>query len=299
MTNNPHPTHITDEMWWFVEQLDLLDGADTVFAGAWGDFKPGGHCDAYNLWWHKNKAGQYDWRNDYTLKLPDDKVLGTDLEHYGAAVDLTFRSAQNGDMRTIRKYGSRIRAAWVARDPRLKGWREVLIQGDADAPADGYDFVSWTERTPDSTHTWHGHWTVLRKYLRQITIYQAMLSILRGETLAQWLAGRGDDDMPKAILYKGSYWVAKGGTLDAIKDGDDMAKVNALYPGSCFPGADKNGFPTPDLSAQNWTDDEVARLIGRPFVPPAGTGGGGGLTEAQVRALAKDEIGKSKNIAAP
>jgi hypothetical protein len=111
-------------------------------------------------------------------------------------------------------------------------------------------------------------------------VFEAMISILRGDTLAQWLA-RGDDDMPKAILYRGSYYVAVGKILDVIKDPDDMAKVNALYPGSCFPGADKNGFPTPDLTTSGWTDDKVARLIGR---PPVTGGGGAGVTLEQVRA---------------
>jgi hypothetical protein len=287
MAQNPHPSHITPEMWWFIGQLDLLDGPDTVFAGAWGDFKPGGHCDAFNLYWHKDKSGAYSWRNDYTTRLPDDKVMGTDLQHFGAAVDLTFRSAQNGDFRTIRKYGSRVRAAWIARDPRLKGWREVLIQGDSDAPADRFDFVSWAESTSDITHTWHGHWTALRKYLRQIQIYQAMLSILRGETLAQWLAG--GDEMSVNTFWlnpdvhgKGEdgFWISSGGWRERIGDNDDMAKAKLAHPGLIpLPGADHNGWPSVVLP---WTIDEVNRICGRrrDQIPS----GGGGVTMDEVNA---------------
>ncbi len=226
MAANPNPKHITAEMWWFIEELDKLDGADTVYAGSWGDFKPGYHCDAFNLRWHQDKTGQYIWRNDYSTKLPDDKVLGTPLEHYGAAVDLTFRSAQAGNSATIRKYGSRVRAAWLARDPRLKGWREVLIQGDSDAPADGYDFVSWTERTPDSTHTWHGHFSVQRKYVATRSVYEAMLSILRGEPLVV----KGGEDMIFAIKdgdRKGYAGRAGGGTYEFAPDGGKLEQWRA------------------------------------------------------------------------
>jgi len=266
---NPHPDHISAEMWWFIEQLELLEGRDTVYAGSWGDFKPGYHCDAFNLWWHKDKSGNYIWRNDYSTKLPDDKVLGTANEKLGAAVDWTFLSAQAGNFANFKKYGTRIRAAWAARDPRLKGWREVLCQGDGDIPADGYDFVTWTERTPDDTHKWHMHFSCLRKHLRERAVFEAMLSILRGETLPQW---QGGDEMPKAFQFNG-YWLAQGGTRESIMDGDDMAKVNALYPGACFPGPDKAGFPTPDLKTLGWTEDEVDRLLGRPYAPPSGGGG--------------------------
>lgn len=259
MAANPHPDHITAEMWWFVEELERLDPADTVFAGAWGNFKPGYHCDYHTL------VSTPAWRNDYSIHLADDKVGGTPLEQYGAAVDWTSLSAQAGNYVKFKKYGARIRAAWVARDPRLKGWREVLCQGDNDPTADGYDFVYWTQRTPDATHTWHMHFSCLRKYLRNLNVYKAMLSILRGETLAQW---QGGEDMAKAFLFNG-YWIAQGGVRNPIQDGDDMAKVNVLYPGSCFPGADKNGFPTPDLATLGWSEDEVNRLLGRKYEPKA------------------------------
>jgi len=92
----------------------------------------------------------------------------------------------------------------------------------------------------------------------------------------------GDDDMPKAFLY-GGYWLAQGGTREVIQDADDMAKVNALYPGSCFPKADAAGFPTPDLKTLGWTDDEVNRLLGRPYAETSG-GGPEGLV-AHVHSL--------------
>ncbi len=77
--------------------------------------------------------------------------------------------------------------------------------------------------------------------------------------------------MPKAIQFNG-YWLAQGGKRESIMDGDDMKKVNAVYPGSCYPKADDNGFPTPDLATLGWTEDEVNRLLGRPYAASSGDG---------------------------
>lgn len=289
---NPNPAHITSEFWWFVGQIDLLSGSDSIHAGTWG-VKPGYHCDAYNLWWHKDSAGHYDWRDDYSLQYADDKVVGTALEQYGAATDLTFASAQAGNFATIRLYSDRIRAAWKARDPRLKGWREVLCNAsDGDSGADGYDFVSWTERTPDSTHKWHMHFSVLRKYLRQRVIFEAMLSILRGESLAQWNA-RGSEEMPNTFHLstalhgkeQDGYWVSFGTLRRRINDNDDMGKLQLAYAGRLvpLPSADHNGWPVGDLP---WSVDEVDRLLGAEEIPAdvgdTGSSGGDGSLVAHT-----------------
>jgi hypothetical protein len=283
MANNPQPAHITAEMWWFVEELERIESKDTVFAGAWGRFKPGYHCDYWELWNHK-VDGAFIWRNDYSIKLPDDKVGGTPLEQFGAAVDWTFLSAQAGNFTNFRKYGGRIRAAWAAHDPRLKGWREVLCQGDPDVSADGYDFVSWTERTPDATHTWHMHFSVLRKFLRTLSVYRAMISILKGETLAQWLAGGEDDDMTVNTFWLSAavhgaendgFWISQGGWRELIRDNDDYGKLTLAHPGiRALPKPNANGWPESVLS--NWSVDEVDRILGRRRVINAdGTVGGG------------------------
>lgn len=294
MAANPHPLHITAEMWWFIEQLELLEPDDTVFAGAWGDFKPGYHCDAYNLWWHQEN-GVYIWRNDYSIRLPDDKVMGTSLQHFGGATDWTFKSAQQGDSRNIRKYGARIRTAWLNRDPRLKGWREVLTQGDQDPQADGYDFVAWTERTPDLTHTWHFHFSCLRKYLRSLSVFQAMLSILRGETLAQWEA-RGDEVMAQVFLWNGKYWISKGDAKERSqvpgvvgKVSPEMNVVTSAH--KVYPGRDALGYPTPDLITRDWTEALVDLAYGK-VAASTGGGTGDGASAEEVRVIVHDELSK-------
>ncbi len=275
MAANPNPSHVTNELWWFIEEWERMEPA-TVFAGAWGDFKPGYHCDYYTL---EHTSG---WTNDYSTQLADDQVgNGHPNEHMGAGVDITFPSAQNGDYTSIRRYCDRVRAAWKARDPRLKGWREVLgNSSDGDSGADGYDFTSWTERTPDSSHKWHIHFSVLRRYVNVLEIFQAMMSILRGETLAHWQGAEGDD-MPKAIWTTQGYWLCQGGRREVIMDADDMAKATGVYgKGILYPHDDGGGFPAPQLDVpkdkggEGWTWDEIDRLLGRPYVPGGGEGGG-------------------------
>lgn len=287
MAANPNPSRITEAMWWFIEEWERLEPA-TVYAGSWGNFKPGYHCD-----WDTIHAKGWA-ANDYSVKLPDDKVGGTYLSKYGAAVDITFPSAQSGNYTSIRMYSDRVRAAWKARDPRLKGWREVLCNSsDGDSAADGFDFTDWSERTPDDTHKWHIHFSCLRKYVDVWDVYRAMMSILRGETLAQWLA-KGDD-MPKAIWTTKGYWLCQGGKREPINDGDDMAKVTEVYGNVCWPKADSAGFPTPQVDlptaqgGKGWSWDEIDRLLGR--VPSTG-GGGDGASPEQVREIVHDELGK-------
>lgn len=285
MAANPHPLHVTEEMWWFIEQLELLEGPDTVFAGSWGRFKPGYHCDYYQLW-NQKENGVFVWRNDYSIRLPEDKVGGTPLEQFGAAVDWTFKSAQAGDSRNIRKYGARIRAAWLSRDPRLKGWREVLTQGDQDPQADGYDFVSWTERTPDLTHTWHFHFSCLRKYLRTLSVFEAMLSILRGETLAQWLA-KGDDMFFFQVEDQGAGRM-NGCTYEFAPDYPTLLKWQAAWP-----GVPTKKVKRADVEAGVYGID-VHRLINPSPAPPPAPGDG--VTEAQVHEIVRDELDHVKLV---
>lgn len=283
MAANPHPDHITAEMWWFVEELERLDPADTVFAGAWGNFKPGYHCDYFTL------VHTPAWANDYSIHLADDKVGGTWLEQYGAAVDWTSLSAQAGNYEKFKRYGTRVRAAWQAKDPRLKGWREVLCQGDSDPTADGYDFVYWTQRTPDLSHTWHMHFSCLRKYLASLNVYKAMLSILRGETLAQWLAGEGGggDDMFFFQVEDQGAGRMNGCTYEFAPDYPTLLKWQAAWP-----GVPTRKIKRADLLAGMY-GVSMDRLINTSGPGPAP---GDGVTESEVRVIVRDELDHTKLV---
>jgi len=177
MAGNPNPGRITDALWYFRTQCLALqsgtqDGGITVE-------QPGYH--GTRNWMIVNRP------NDYSIRFAPDKLGPGDK---AAAFDWTFPDAQSGRYGTIITYGSRVRDAHQARDPRAYGFREVLIQADADGNAEGYDFLLWSTRTPDDSHLWHGHFSVLRQYLNDMTAMRGMLSILAGEPLSTWQAGR-------------------------------------------------------------------------------------------------------------
>jgi hypothetical protein len=178
MAANPNPALITPALWYFVGSC-LAMQPGTQNGGTFAD-KPG---------YHNTRNGLYADRltNDYSVRLAADKEGPGDKT---AAFDWTFPDAQNGQYGTIIIYGQRVRNAFRARDPRLHGWREVLIQADADSNAEGFDFVSWSERTPDSSHLWHAHFSCLRQYLNSYTVMNGMLSILAGESLETWNSGQ-------------------------------------------------------------------------------------------------------------
>lgn len=113
---------------------------------------------------------------DYSLRYVWDK-RGNDTR--ARAFDWTFPDAQAGRYGTIRKYGNRVRTAYERNDPRLVGWREVLIR--TDRGIEGFDFVGRYVRTPDDTHGWHGHFSIMNEFVDDTWPYTNMLSILSGE----------------------------------------------------------------------------------------------------------------------
>jgi hypothetical protein len=130
---------------------------------------------------------------DYSIRDAVDKLGPSDAS---AAGDWTHRSAQAGNYSSMDKYGERLESAFNRKDPRLNGWREALGQTDMDASPEGLDFRYWTRRVPDDTHSWHWHFSESRAYAESWENKLAMLSVLKGETLEQFLANGG------VLLYK-------------------------------------------------------------------------------------------------
>jgi hypothetical protein len=125
---------------------------------------------------------------DYSIRLPADLKGPSDKS---AGYDWTHEKAHSGNYASMAKYGDRLEAAFNAKDPRLYGWREALGQTDLDATPEGLDFVYWTRRTPDGTHSWHWHFSELRQFVESMINKLCMLSVLKGESLADYLAGGG------------------------------------------------------------------------------------------------------------
>jgi murein L,D-transpeptidase YcbB/YkuD len=81
-------------------------------------------------------------------------------------------------------------AAGRAGDPRLAGWREAYGQADGDRQVEGWDFRQHRAVTSDSSHLWHIHLSESREHVQSYANKEALLSVLRGEPLANWQARR-------------------------------------------------------------------------------------------------------------
>lgn len=102
-----------------------------------------------------------------------------------SAIDLTFPDAQAGDYKTISKYSKRLYAVRGG-DPRTVYMREFFGQIDNDTQVEGWDYSKNRASSSDSSHLWHIHISVHRKYIESAFAMRAILSILKGQTLAQW-----------------------------------------------------------------------------------------------------------------
>lgn len=175
---------ITDELWYFRTECLKLNPGNSVDGGiAPGSKNQKGY---HNYRDHLHNLG-YGPNEDYSIRFNAD--LGGPGNCF-AAFDWVFKDAQSGNYTTIRYYMTLLKAAYDANDPRLYGFREALGQQDADNNPEGLDFLLRNLRTPDMSHMWHIHFSVLRRYLRDLRAMQAMLSILANESLSTWLSGR-------------------------------------------------------------------------------------------------------------
>ncbi len=225
---NPNPARITGASWRYIEARLVMDAGDAVYAGSYVN-KPGYHgTRAQNLARDK-KTG----RTNYSVRLPPD-LQGPDDKT--AAYDFKSLSAASGDYRLMAQRGAHALAAFEARDPRLRGWREWLGQTDSDKAAEGLDFATWTKRVPDPTHEWHDHEAELRAYVDSWDNKACMLSVLSGETLDAYLASGGrliirpgdpaqpivweDDMLMLARGDDGQHWLCDGMRRRPVADGD-------------------------------------------------------------------------------
>ena len=183
---NPNPTNITDAMWWLWQQLSALEPT-TELGGIYAN-KPGYHNARNNLpaWDYSVMDNPPDWGG------PGEAA---------AAIDWTFPDAQGGDYRRIATYTKRLFAsAQDPADPRLDGWREFYGQADDDTYVEGWDIRYGCAATSDSSHLWHIHISEDRDQTESFDNKKSLLSVLRGETVAQWLGGAGKEGSGTVIL---------------------------------------------------------------------------------------------------
>lgn len=166
-----------DTMGQLAKDIVALEDGDLVLAGIYAN-KPGYHNKRQNL-----------PSDDYSVKYPADKRGPKDK---AAAIDITSRSAQAGNYAIIKRYSNRLYVAGQANDPRMYGWREFFGQTDNDGTVEGWDYVKNSASTSsDKSHNWHIHLSELRQFVTNKANKLALLSVLKGETLASFKARGG------------------------------------------------------------------------------------------------------------
>lgn len=135
---------------------------------------------------------------NYSVIRADDKAPpGTWPKNMASAVDMTLSLAD------MKKCHARLKAAWQNRssDIRMKylnawnGW-------DGNGSPGRYDVVTGSVSTASDDHKWHVHLEVRRKYINDRVAMDSILSILKGETLAEFLG----DDMATVEEYAKAVW---------------------------------------------------------------------------------------------
>lgn len=144
---------------------------------------------------HAARGGYHISREDnphgnYSIIRVDDQYGPSDA---AAAVDMDLSSA---DMVLCTK---RLVAAYrSSTDPRRKylngfnGW-------DGSGSATRFDFVAKKASTASADHKWHVHLEIRRRYLNQPSAMKAILSILAGESVGQFMGAIGVTPAPKSM----------------------------------------------------------------------------------------------------
>lgn len=161
-----NPDKVAEASSWLQEELLKLQPG-TADGGTYTD-KPGYHNTRV-----ANSPTDYSVIDDNDQGGPSDKA---------AAYDWTFSEATN-----IAEYSSRLLASGQdPDDPRLDGWREFFGQADSDNEVEGWDFRKDEAATSDPSHLWHIHLSEDRDKVTSFENKEALLSVLRGETVDQW-----------------------------------------------------------------------------------------------------------------
>lgn len=138
---------------------------------------------------HRLRGGFHISRQDqpttnFSVVRPDDRP-GNGPDDAAAAIDMTMSTA---DMKTCT---ARLVKMWTNKaDPRRKyinafnGW---LGSGDAQR----WDVYANTKSYASPDHKWHVHLELRRKYVASATAAKAVLSVLKGEPVDQYLVSIG------------------------------------------------------------------------------------------------------------
>lgn len=240
---------------------------------------------------YASKPGYHNYRDalpssDYSVKLTLDKQGPGDK---AAAIDLTFPDAQSGRYETIMKYASRLLASGRdPNDPRGNYLREFYGQADSDTQVEGWDFQYLVVVTSDSSHLWHIHLSFLRAFLNDPEAFRAVLSILRGETVAQWTGS------PGGVVMFCNYG-DRGPIVETMQR--RLLAAGGEWPGT--PAGKGTSKVLPAFGANGQYNDETAAALAR----VVGSGDGRAYGPSQIgildRAIATTEAKRNQAATGP
>lgn len=122
-------------------------------------------------------------KDDYSIQLAEDREGSSNA---AAAVDMNHSPAE-----MILVTNRLLASAEDAQDPRLNYTREFYGTTNGKS-VQGWDTYYGKSATSDNSHLWHVHISFLRKYVNDPVAMAAVLSVIKGQTVAQWQAGGGN-----------------------------------------------------------------------------------------------------------
>jgi LysM repeat protein len=159
------PAYTSDAMWNFWLKFDKKYPA-TKLGGTYAN-KPG---------YHNRRSALRGW--DYSKdEFQKDRLGSSEL---CAAIDLTMSPA------AMKTFSARLLASGKDKnDPRGNYLREFFgtING---TKVTGWDFQKLSLTSSDSSHLWHIHVSIVRAYAADPRAYDALYSILTGESVLKW-----------------------------------------------------------------------------------------------------------------
>jgi hypothetical protein len=121
---------------------------------------------------------------NYSVVRPHDRP-GKGPADGAAAVDITM------GRRDMMLCTARLAAAWRnTRDPRRK-YLNAFNGWDGSGSATRYDVYARRTKPATRDHKWHIHCEIRRAYILSAVAVDAIISIIRGESVATWLRSRG------------------------------------------------------------------------------------------------------------
>jgi peptidoglycan hydrolase-like protein with peptidoglycan-binding domain len=151
---------------------------------------------------HKARGGYHISRMDqvspsnYSVVRPDDKSGPSDA---AAAVDMTLNPVD------MKKCTTRLKTAFNnPADPRRK-YMNAFNGWTGDGNAQRWDVYARKISAASADHKWHVHLEIRRRYVNSDTALAAVLSVLKGESVAMYLRSIGVTIKvgPKAPIYPG------------------------------------------------------------------------------------------------